>query len=94
MDGVFDGLSEKGWAATPLDLAENDFGLASAASRRPQRSFVAWTFDFAAAPQLSRLGGAIPARGLARTGLASHGACPARGFKVQNWVGSPRVWAP
>jgi hypothetical protein len=94
VDGVFDGLPEKGWAATPLDLAENDFGLASAVSRRPQRSFVAWTFDFAAAPQLSRLGGAIPARGLARTGLASHGACPARGFKVQNWVGSPRVWAP
>ena len=78
MDGVHDGLPEKDWAATLLDMAENDFGLASAASRRPQRSFVARTLDLAAAPQLSRLGE----------------ASPARGFKAQNWVGSPRVWAP
>jgi hypothetical protein len=69
VDGVFNGLPEKGWAVTPLDLAENDFGLASAASRRPQRSFVAKTLDLAAAPQLSRLGEASPARGLPRTGL-------------------------
>ena len=78
MDGVFDGLPDKGLAANLLDLAENDFGLASAASRRPHRSFVAWILDLAAAPQLSRLGE----------------TSPARGFKVQNWVGSPRVWAP
>jgi hypothetical protein len=78
VDGVFNALPEKGWADNLLDLAENVFGLASAASRRPRRSFVAWKLELAAAPQPSSL----------------DDASPARDFKVQNWVGSPRVWAP
>ncbi|MCX5954735.1 MAG: hypothetical protein NTZ40_14890 [Cyanobacteria bacterium] len=43
VDAVFDGINEKGLAANLLDLAENDFGLASADGRRPRLSFAAWT---------------------------------------------------
>lgn len=43
VDGVFDGMNEKGLAANLLYLAENDFGLASADARRPRLSFAAWT---------------------------------------------------
>ena len=39
----FDGKNEKGLAANLLYLAENDFGLNSADSRRPRLSFAAWT---------------------------------------------------
>ena len=43
VDAVFDGMNEKGLAANLLYLAENDFGLASADTRRPRLSFAAWT---------------------------------------------------
>ncbi|MFM7264950.1 MAG: linear amide C-N hydrolase, partial [Cyanobium sp.] len=43
VDGVFDGMNERGLAANLLYLAENDFGLANADARRPRLSFAAWT---------------------------------------------------
>jgi choloylglycine hydrolase len=43
VDGVFDGMNEKGLAANLLYLAENDFGIAAADARRPRVSFAAWT---------------------------------------------------
>jgi choloylglycine hydrolase len=43
IDGVFDGVNERGLAANLLYLAENDFGLATAAAGRPRLSFAAWT---------------------------------------------------
>ena len=43
VDGVFDGMNEKGLAANLLYLAENDFGIANADTRRPRLSFAAWT---------------------------------------------------
>ena len=43
LDGVFDGVNEKGLAANLLYLAENDFGLANAGSDRPRLSFAGWT---------------------------------------------------
>jgi choloylglycine hydrolase len=43
LDGVFDGINEKGLAANLLYLAENDFGLATAGTSRPRLSFAAWT---------------------------------------------------
>ncbi|MFM9102715.1 MAG: linear amide C-N hydrolase, partial [Cyanobium sp.] len=43
VDGVFDGMNEQGLAANLLYLAENDFGIASADTRRPRLSFAAWT---------------------------------------------------
>jgi penicillin V acylase-like amidase (Ntn superfamily) len=43
IDGVFDGMNERGLAANLLYLAENDFGLATADARRPRLSFAAWT---------------------------------------------------
>ncbi len=43
VDGVFDGINEKGLAANLLYLAENDFGLATASASRPRLSFAAWT---------------------------------------------------
>jgi penicillin V acylase-like amidase (Ntn superfamily) len=43
IDAVFDGVNERGLAANLLYLAENDFGLATADTRRPRLSFAAWT---------------------------------------------------
>jgi choloylglycine hydrolase len=43
IDAVFDGVNERGLAANLLYLAENDFGLATAAAGRPRLSFAAWT---------------------------------------------------
>ncbi|MFN6339594.1 MAG: linear amide C-N hydrolase [Cyanobacteriota bacterium] len=43
IDGVFDGMNERGLAANLLYLAENDFGIATADARRPRLSFAAWT---------------------------------------------------
>lgn len=42
IDGVFDGLNEKGLAANLLYLGETDFG-ALEATQRPRLSFAAWT---------------------------------------------------
>ena len=43
VDGVFDGMNEKGLAANLLYLAENDFGITNADTRRPRLSFASWT---------------------------------------------------
>jgi penicillin V acylase-like amidase (Ntn superfamily) len=43
VDGVFDGMNEKGLVANLLYLAENDFGLSKADPRRPRLSFAGWT---------------------------------------------------
>jgi penicillin V acylase-like amidase (Ntn superfamily) len=43
IDAVFDGVNERGLAANLLYLAENDFGLTTADTRRPRLSFAAWT---------------------------------------------------
>jgi choloylglycine hydrolase len=43
VDAVFDGMNERGLAANLLYLAENDFGIANADTRRPRLSFAAWT---------------------------------------------------
>ncbi|MCS5691930.1 linear amide C-N hydrolase [Cyanobium sp. FGCU-6] len=43
INGVFDGVNEKGLGANLLYLAENDFGLSRNAPGRPRLSFAAWT---------------------------------------------------
>ena len=43
IDGVFDGMNERGLVANLLYLAENDFGITTADQRRPRLSFAAWT---------------------------------------------------
>jgi penicillin V acylase-like amidase (Ntn superfamily) len=43
VDAVFDGMNEKGLAANLLELAENDFSIATASIQRPRLSFAAWT---------------------------------------------------
>jgi penicillin V acylase-like amidase (Ntn superfamily) len=43
VNAAFDGMNEKGLAANMLYLAENDFGITNAGTKRPRLSFTAWT---------------------------------------------------